>query len=152
MGLDMMLYKEMFLDSPVELKCGSISKQKTIKIVDKEVIVRVEVAYWRKFYCLHKWFVRNCDDNVEDGKDSLISRTKLEELYELMVKLKHSLVVKDGKIINKELAEELLPSPFPLSNYDEDFYRQVCRTVEQLKPLINSEDFCECDYYYNGVW
>jgi hypothetical protein len=49
------------------------------ELVESEVIE--EVMYWRKANQIHKWFVDNVQDGVDDCKEYWVSEEKLQELF-----------------------------------------------------------------------
>ena len=42
-----------------------------------------EIGYWRKANAIHKWFVDNVQDGIDDCKNYFVDPSQLEELREL---------------------------------------------------------------------
>lgn len=109
-----------------------------------------EVAYWRKANAVHKWFVDNVQDGIDDcqrhrpvTKDDLL---KLKELCDEVLK-------------DHSLAEKLLPI-FPgfffgSLDYDEDgYFAKIEYTAEICKKLADDDGFDFENYvlYYESDW
>ena len=130
MGLDMYLYG---IVSNFGLTGYNIGQVKTM----------IEVGYWRKANAIHKWFVDNRQDGIDNcatyyiDKDDLI---KLKELCEKVMK-------------NPEKAEELLPVTdgffFGSQEYDEWYFNDIQETIEIIDWALK-RDF---DYFaYQSSW
>ena len=162
MGLDMYLYRsisifpnkknkdkitlEDFLrtkdnDCPSDLKDDSI-------IIDLEKIssIEFEVGYWRKSNHIHKWFV----DNVQNGLDNCnkydVLPYQLEELLSICKEIKN----------DHSKADELLPTQegffFGSTDYDQGYYDDIEDTIQILESVINDKDFHTYDYHYRSSW
>lgn len=145
MGLDMYLYKKHYIKSSdynVSVKEGN----KKAEGINTERIVYVieEVAYWRKFNALHKYFVNICQDGNDDCKEYWVSR---DDLIGLVVRLRQ---IKD----NPKSASELLPTEegffFGSQDYDEYYYNEVDDTLETIQSLLDEDN--SDDYYYRASW
>jgi len=137
--------------------------------------VSFEVGYWRKANQIHKWFVDNCQDGVDDCRDTCIGREQLKELRDLCQvvvdnsKLKDGMIVngysyrngketpnlEKGKIIeNTDKAQLLLPTVdgffFGNTDYNEWYLDDVKHTIEVIdKCLALSKDW---NFYYHSSW
>ncbi len=124
--------------------------------------VRAHVAYWRKANAIHKWFVDNCMDGVDECVWSEpISRSKLLELKHLCETIIHQTEMVEGDVVNGYIfnsegmkpilepgelmantkqAEALLPTQggffFGSTDYDEYYIRDLKHTVEQLTKAL----------------
>ena len=123
------------------------------------------VAYWRKANAIHKWFVDNCGDGIDECQTMEVSKEKLEELLDTAQKVKDSCVLVDGEIQNgyrfingKEVpimvkgkyikdfsvAEELLPVAegffFGSTKYDEWYFENIESTIEQISEILKTTD------------
>ena len=134
-----------------------------------------EVAYWRKANQIHKWFIDNCADGVDDNSrdDTFVSAEKLGELVDVCKrvlegsKLVHGIVangytfengqqkpnLESGKTIEDEtLAKQLLPTGagffFGSTDYDEGYIQDLEDTIKQLDPLVKEGGY----YYYSASW
>lgn len=97
MGLDMNLYKKTYIGN------NNKDKKEQIKInirgvnQDKVIDITEEVAYWRKANAIHKWFVDNIQDGVDDCKEYYVSKEKLKELLKTVNTVLKSIELKAGK-------------------------------------------------------
>lgn len=67
-------------------------------------VVRITVAYWRKVNAVHAWFVRECQDGVDECEYSdPISREKLTELRDTCKTVLEKLEWRDGTIVTGTL-------------------------------------------------
>jgi hypothetical protein len=135
-----------------------------------------QVGYWRKANAIHNWFIQECADGDEGATRVYVPKEKLKELYNLCdLVLKGSItedgrlhagtrytgdkveeVYEDGKVIvNKELAESLLPTTdgffFGSTDYNEWYLQDLKDTMEILAPILALEDD-EGEYYYIASW
>lgn len=153
MGLDMYLYKKNYVKNwdfmgPEERHEITITKNgEEVKTINKEKIVYIieELAYWRKFNALHKWFVDNCQEGIDDCRNAYVDRSDLETLLNTLreVSADHS------------KASELLPVGygffFGSDQYDEYYFANVDDTIKTLEEIIkNDADVCE--YTYSSSW
>lgn len=133
MGLDMFLYGIKYH-----------SKYNEEEDNDKSYYVMTEEIYWRKANQIHRWFVENVQDGIDNCAIYYVSGESLYELKELCEKV----------LENKELANELLPIGrgffFGSVEYDEWYFADLEYTVEKLDELLKNEDY---DYYkYQSSW
>lgn len=111
------------------------------------VRIAEEVAYWRKANAIHRWFV----DNVQDGVDDCcvhreLTRSDLETLRDIAHKV----------LINPEFADELLPTQsgffFGDTQYDEWYFEDIQNTITQINKILESTDFNTEALYYVSSW
>ena len=151
MGLDMYLEKRTDVrlwnfQKPEEqfevvVKKGGVTYP---KINPKNVTTIVEeVGYWRKANQIHRWFVENVQDNVDNCGEYFVPKVRLEELLELCQKVK----------ANNSLAGELLPTGtgffFGGEEYDGWYFNDIETTIEVLKEALSDDD---ASYYYSSSW
>lgn len=136
-----------------------------------------ELMYWRKANQIHKWFVDNVQDGVDDCGYYEVTKEKITELYEICKEVLVKTELADGTIIsgyqfkngikepieeegkvivNPEVAEELLPTTsgffFGSTDYDEYYFRDVEETKDKLEEILDTFDF-ENDYIeYTSSW
>ena len=170
MGLDMYLYRKERISTI----------QKSIKYVDennheKEIELKegypentynldvvTEAAYWRKANQIHKWFVDNVQDGVDDCREYYVSRGALVKLLEVCKKVKANskLVDKNGiKVIeDPTTAKKLLPTCpgffFGQYEYDESYMYDIDQTIEQLEEIFKKDKTSswEVSYSYTSSW
>ena len=153
MGLDMYLYKKHYVknwDWMADHEKHTISIKKGKKKLDHIKPDRVcsvveEVMYWRKFNALHKWFVDNIQEGVDDCKESFVDESDLKMLLETLTYV----------LENKDSAETILPTAqgffFGSDDIDEYYWEEVKSTIIQLKDLLE-EDNKGASYYYRSSW
>ena len=129
MGLDMSLRKFPKADCPLGL------------------LKYEEVYYWRKANAIHKWFV----DNVQDGIDDCWYHRPVtkEDLKTLADSCK---VVLD----DHSKAEKLLPTMggffFGTYDYDDIYFEKIQYTYDLCMRLIEEFDFEKYNLYYVSSW
>lgn len=153
MGLDMYLYKKHYVknwDWMADHEKHTISLKKGKKKLDHIKPDRVcsvveEVMYWRKFNALHKWFVDNVQEGVDDCKESFVDESDLKMLLETLTYV----------LENKDSAETILPTAqgffFGSDDIDEYYWEEVKSTIIQLKDLLE-EDNKGASFYYRSSW
>lgn len=108
--------------------------------------LRVEptVAYWRKANAIHKWFVDNVQDGVDNCSRYYTDRDDLRQLVSLC-----------EKVLETRNASELPPTAgffFGSTEIGDDYYYDVRNTVAQLNAVLNDERFKGCEFYYQSSW
>ncbi len=152
MGLDMYLYKKNYM------RTGDIYKSeyhnevivKTGGEVDTKIkperikYIVEEVGYWRKANQIHKWFVDNVQNGIDECQSSYVSRESLEELLELCKQVRD----------DNSKAEELLPSAsgffFGGTEYDEWYFNDINHTIEIIEECLGDEG--ADDFEYSSSW
>ena len=110
---------------------------------EKVTTIVEELGYWRKANQIHRWFVDNVQDGVDNCGEYFVPISSLEQLLELClaVKLDHS------------QAEELLPAAsgffFGNTDYNEWYYNDIDHTIVVLKEALSDKD---ASYYYSSSW
>ena len=105
------------------------------------------IADWRKANHIHKWFV----DNVQDGVDDcgMYEVTK-EQLQELLVTCKEVL---NGTV---NVARELLPTTsgffFGGTDYDQWYFEDIKYTIKIICDVLNTTDFEHEIVMYSSSW
>lgn len=108
--------------------------------------VTFRVAYWRKANAIHKWFVDNCQDGVDECQETYISREQLQQLIDLCKEV----LEKPKDASNK------LPTSngffFGGTDYD-DYYKQDLEyTIERLQKILSDPALAKADFYYQSSW
>lgn len=105
----------------------------------------IEVAYWRKCNQIHKWFVENIQEGIDNCKEYLLTKEQLIELSDTCKRV----------LADHSLAEELLPPQagffFGSTEIGERYFEDLEGTVEMLEPIIQDED-PNNEYYYMAWW
>jgi hypothetical protein len=110
--------------------------------------VEIPVYYWRKANAIHKWFVDNVADGVDDCKPFEFEYTKLEDLLKSI-----KAVLDDNK-----LAPEILPTQsgffFGTEDFDEWYFDTLKATHEDLTELYQRLDSKDDDAWlvYEASW
>ena len=166
MGLDMHLHRKTYVKNWNHMRYEE-KHQVTVKLnkkkhpyIKKELICNVdeEIGYWRKANFIHRWFVDNVQNGVDDCKEYYVDIEQLQELYDLCVQVKKS----------PEMAAETLPTQsgffFGDTAYDEYYLEDLEKTIKILKPILkldkelvvkseNGERVYDYpDYYYQSSW
>ena len=122
MGLDMYLFGSELADC------------ETFKITMTEEI------YWRKANHIHKWFV----DNVQGGCDNC-AYYPLTKYHLIELKKACELVLSD-----RSKASEILPTQegffFGTVEYDEYYFYECQRTVDEINRILKEDKYIEFDY------
>lgn len=152
MGLDQYLYRKTFLwtgdyinedarDSVMVTKGGK--NHPAIKN-DRIKYVVEEVGYWRKANHIHKWFVDNVQDGVDDCDEYEVEEEKLRELLEIC----HQIVE------DKDKAPQLLPTSsgffFGDTEYDQYYYGSVIETIDIIENVLSENG--DSQFYYRASW
>jgi len=118
-----------------------------------------EVGYWRKSNQIHKWFVDNVQNGVDDCNTYLVSPDKINELLDACKKVlsKKELILSnnstDGDI---SYIENLLPTQsgffFGGVQYDEWYFSDIESTIKQLTEVLENTDFNNEILFYHSSW
>jgi hypothetical protein len=149
MGLDMYLNKRTYVqywehngDDNYEV---TVTKGgKPTKINPKKVKYIIEEAgYWRKQNQIHRWFVENVQEGIDNCGEYYVSKDDLETLLELCKKVQ----------ADNSLADSLLPSAsgffFGGTDYDEWYYNGIDNTIQILEEALEDE---RGEFYYSSSW
>lgn len=107
----------------------------------------VEAGYWRKANAIHKWFVENVQNGIDECQLSVVSRDQINMLLERV-----ELVLRDNS-----RARELLPTTsgffFGSTDHDEWYFRDLEDTQEILKKALDILDGDDTiTFYYQSSW
>lgn len=177
MGLDMYLSYRRNLDGIPETIQRAMRKQAYIdrypnlaehlnkenlldKAIDREIeegkTYEEEIMYWRKANAIHKFFVDNCANGVDDCEPVRVTIDALKDLVDRCEKVLKSGPDDDEMIIDTDIAEELLPSQsgffFGSTEYDEWYINDLKETVKALKPIIDHPEFYTDPIIYEASW
>lgn len=136
-----------------------------------------EIGYWRKANEVHKWFVDNCQNGVDDCGCYQVDKSDIENLLEICNTIKSSITLiereaevvigynKEGQIKEKRkikyiedssICEELLPTEsgffFGGTDYDEWYAHDIDETIEILERVLTETDFEKEIVFYHSSW
>lgn len=136
-----------------------------------------DVGYWRKANAIHKWFVENVQNGIDDCDYYEVSKEQLEDLLETCVKVRDgSKLVKglinngaryengqwipcmeEGEYIeNPDVAAELLPTQegffFGSTEYDQWYMKDIEKTIDILTKVLETVDFDREMVVYSSSW
>lgn len=147
MGLDMSLMGEKHLWAYIKNDEENIRKaiRQFIPNSPGEVTsLTTEAAYWRKANAIHKWFVDNVQDGVDECQRADISREQLSTL----------LNVCEDVLEHPEKGPGLLPTEegffFGSTEYGEYYVEYLKDTVRQLSAVLKSDE--NWNFYYQSSW
>ncbi len=143
MGLDMYLKGKVYLDY------NSTNRAEIAKMIDLPEFeansVEIELGYWRKANHIHKWFVDNVQNGVDNCGEYFVRKADLEML----------LTVCEQVLKNVTNANTLLPTQsgffFGSVEYDDWYIEDVQDTIKIIKRAL-SLDSKLIDFYYRSSW
>jgi hypothetical protein len=151
MGLDMHLMAKRYI-SPYDPANAELTKlAKEINFADGTMDVRevtFEVMYWRKANAIHRWFVDNVQNGVDNCAEYYVSTEQLTELRNLCKKV----------LEDPENAMELLPTKsgffFGSTDIDDFFLQDLNNTVERIDYLLDLSEVKDhsVSFYYHSSW
>lgn len=183
MGLDMYLAAKKYVsgwshhkDPAFDPICAALSI--TPSPDAPSLTVSINVGYWRKANAIHKWFVDNTQDGVDDCRSSFVSREQLEELRSLCARAlvaggsKPGLVTTgttyapgklpevtrvEGQVVaNPEAAADILPTErgffFGSTDYDEGYIQDLNDTIKIIDNCLTNPAFDGCAFEYRASW
>jgi hypothetical protein len=151
MGLDMYLIAKRYI-SPYDPADAELTKlAKEINFGDGTMDVRevtFEAMYWRKANAIHRWFVDNVQNGVDNCAEYYVDIKYLTELRDLCKKV----------LDDPEKAMELLPPKsgffFGSTDIDEFFIDDLTSTVERFDYLLELPEVKDhtVSLYYHSSW
>lgn len=105
-----------------------------------------EVAYWRKANQIHRWFVTNVQDGIDDCDSYIVSKEQLEKLKRLC----------HLTLNNMDHAHTMLPTQdgffFGGTDYDEYYIQNLKDTIAMIDDVLQSVDFEQEVILYVSSW
>lgn len=103
--------------------------------------IKIEVGYWRKSNQIHRWFVTNVQQEVDDCGYYIVDRHDLTELKNLCTRV----------LEDHALASELLPTTsgffFGNTEYEKWYYDELAHTVDILDKALGLSPHWEFEYH-----
>lgn len=151
MGLDMYLTKRTYVQNWDYMK-ESEKNYVSVKGADEKHIkpervqyVIEQLCYWRKANHIHKWFIDNIQNGVDDGEEYIVSLPELKQLMDVCYEV----------ITDNSKAQELLPTSdgffFGGTAYDEWYFTQTTNTYKILKDIVEELESYETPLN-NSAW
>ena len=105
-----------------------------------------EIGYWRKANQIHRWFVDNVQNGVDDCGEYKVTAEQLIQLRDECNQV----------LNNSSLAESLLPT-FPGfffggTEYNDGYMYDLQNTVEIINNILENKSYCLDDLYYSSSW
>ena len=149
MGLDMYLNKKTYVqywehngDNNYEVTVTKAGKPASIDGRKVKYVIE-DAGYWRKQNNIHRWFVQNVQNGIDDCGEYYVEREKLKELLALCKAVKNQ----------PAAAEAILPTAsgffFGGTEYDQWYYDGIDNTIQILNEALADENG---EYYYSSSW
>lgn len=111
--------------------------------------ISAEFKYWRKANAIHKWFVDNVQEGVDECQETYVPVEKLYELRDIC----------SAVMASPDQASTLLPSQggffFGGTDYDEGYFDDVRSTLNWLNDFLLKDAVKAMDgwdFYYRSSW
>ena len=136
-----------------------------------------QVGYWRKANAIHRWFVQNVQDGVDDCGTYIVTREQLEQLKAACERVLAIAQIVDGQICtgislddeqecrimeagkvvaNPEDCAEILPTQggffFGLTDYDEVYIQDLDNTVKIITEVLEQTNWEVESVCYQASW
>jgi hypothetical protein len=161
MGLDMYLTQKIYVDFfrggsdlQGDLEIASSTCEDILKIPMNQIkAINLDFLYWRKANAIHRWFVMNVQDGVDDCREYYVAQSKIEELYKDITK---AILSQDAGIF-----PTMDGFFFGSTEVDDYYWRELNRTAARLKLLIDEwkkpheeQDpiIRASEFYYSSSW
>ena len=153
MGLDMYLYKKHYVKNWDFMKDSEkhsvvVTKGGLPTNIQPERVSEVteQVGYWRKANAIHKWFVDNVQDGIDDCGEHYVGQESLQKLLAVVTRLLETKSVEDA------IRELPTQSGFLFGNtsYDDWYFRDLQTTKDILTTLLAENGSGEL--YYHSSW
>ena len=136
-----------------------------------------QVGYWRKANAIHKWFVDNVQNGIDDCCYHEVTKENIQELLRRCKIIKgastmEKAYIENGKtfandqwcpiyiegetISNPNIAKNLLPTQegffFGGTNYDQWYMNDITATIDILQKVLDETDFDREMIVYCSSW
>lgn len=113
--------------------------------------LREQIGYWRKANQIHRWFVENIQNDVDDCGYYEVSKEQLIELKELCEKILNA-DNNDFELVAKGTLPTLGGFFFGSTGYDEWYKSDIKNTVEIINKALEETDFENNYIIYTSSW
>lgn len=164
MGLDMYLEVRKYVNindwvqengdivkKPVQQGVDVLELAGLSKVASQEsygVTVSATAIYWRKVNAIHKWFVDNLANGVDECQQIYVPREKLLSLRDTVEMVSRSK--------NEAVAHEYLPTAsgffFGSTEYDEWYWSDLEYTAKELSRVLAVTENERVDFIYQASW
>ena len=107
--------------------------------------IEEEIGYWRKANQIHKWFVDNVQNGVDDCGNYYVTHDQLTKLKNLCQRV----------LDNPALGKDLLPTTngffFGSTDYDQYYLDDLKNTIKICDDAMSVEPG-KASLYYNSSW
>jgi hypothetical protein len=105
-----------------------------------------EIISWRKANAIHKWFVDNVQDGVDDCGKYKVTKEHLIQLHNTC----------NNILVDPNLAEQLLPTQsgffFGNTDYDMWYYNDIEKTKHAIDEILEYKPYYLEELYYSSSW
>lgn len=117
----------------------------------EEVLMR-----WRKANAIHKFFVDNAANGVDDCQPVQVTIDVIKDLVDRCETILQGEVDDNGALVDPKTAMELLPSQsgffFGSTEYDDWYIENLKETVKTLKPIVEHAELYTDPIIYEASW
>ena len=108
--------------------------------------IEINVGYWRKANAIHKWFVDNVQDGIDECQESWVGLNTLRKLRADILTV----------LADPNQAKDVLPTQsgffFGDTEYGEGYIADLEYTEEILNNILDDERFADWEFYYQSSW
>ncbi len=151
MGLDMYLTAKRYLSkyNPEDAKLRELVSAIDFGFSGEVEQVSFEAMYWRKANAIHRWFVNEIQDGVDNCAEYNVGEESLAKLRDICKQV----------LADPSQADVLLPPQsgffFGCTEVDEWYLEQLKYTVERLTEILELpevKDGRNINFYYSSSW
>lgn len=112
------------------------------------VTVKMTIGYWRKANAIHSWFVKNCQDGIDDCQTTHVSVEKLQQLRSTCQQVLDN--------VELDIAASILPTQegffFGNTDYDQGYIQDVKDTIAILDVALQHAKESNVYFEYHASW
>jgi|LauGreStaDraftv2_3_1035109.scaffolds.fasta_scaffold30672_2 hypothetical protein len=151
MGLDMYLTAKRYLSkyNPEDAKLRELVSAIDFGFSGEVEQISFEAMYWRKANAIHRWFVNEIQDGVDNCAEYNVGEESLAKLRDICKQV----------LADPSQADVLLPPQsgffFGCTEVDEWYLEQLKYTVERLTEILELpevKDGRNINFYYSSSW